>query len=139
MWAQNFCIHPQMEDTKGVQMKILLKISKILIVLNIVGLILCNVGVPLSVTFTTNDKAASLEFFFEIFCEFAPMALFWLSLLFLLLAIKSYASFKLDLISREEMKKLLTAYLIAEIVSIIAISLIISFVLDSNHQSLTQI
>ena len=67
------------------------------------------------------------------------MALFWLSMLFLLLAIKSYASFKLDLISRDEMKKLLTAYLIAEIVSIIAISLIISFVLDSNHQSLTQI
>ena len=128
-----------MEDTKGVQMKILLKISKILIVLNIVGLILCNVGVPLISTFTTNDKSASLEFFFEIFCEFAPMASFWLSLLFLLLAIKSYASFKLDLISREEMKKLLTAYLIAEIVSIIAISLIISFVLDSNHQSLTQI
>jgi hypothetical protein len=128
-----------MEDTKGVQMKILLKISKILIVLNIVGLILCNVGVPLTITFTTNDKSASLEFFFEIFCEFAPMALFWLSLLFLLLAIKSYASFKLGLISREEMKKLLTAYLIAEIVSIIAISLIISFVLDSNHQSLTQI
>ena len=67
------------------------------------------------------------------------MASFWLSLLFLLLAIKSYASFKLDLISREEMKKLLTAYLIAEIVSIIAISLIISFVLDSNHQSLPPI
>ena len=120
-------------------MKILLKISKILMVLNIVGLILCNVGVPLTVTFTTNDKAASFGFFFELFCEFAPIALFWLSMIFLFSAIKCYASFKLDLVSREEMKKHLTAYLIAEIVSIIAISLIISFVLDSNHQSLTQI
>ena len=59
-------------------MKILLKISKILIVLNIVGLILCNVGVPLTVTFTTNDKAASFGFFFELFCEFAPIALWCL-------------------------------------------------------------
>ena len=120
-------------------MKILLKISKILIVLNIVGFILCNVGVPLISTFTTNDKAASLGFFFELFCQFAPMALFWLSMLFLFAAIKSYASYKLDLIAHEAMKKQITAYLVAEIVSIIAISLIISFVLDSNHQSLPQI
>ena len=120
-------------------MKIILKISKILIVLNIAGLILCNVGVPLISIFTTNDKSASFGFFFEIFCEFAPMALFWFSMIFLLLAIKCYTSFRLDLISREDMKKHLTAYLIAEIISIIAISLIISFVLDSNHQALTQI
>ena len=120
-------------------MKILLKISKILIVLSIVGLILCNVGVPLTVTFTTNDKSASLGFFFELFCEFAPLALFWFSMIFLFSAIKCYLSYKLGLISREEMKKQLTVYIVAEIVSIIAISLIISFVLDSNHQSLTQI
>ena len=120
-------------------MKILLKISKILIVLSIVGLILFNVGVPLTVTFTTNDRAASLGFFFELFCEFAPIALFWFSMIFLFSAIKSYASYKLDLIAREAMKKQITAYLVAEIASIIAISLIISFVLDSNHQSLTQI
>ena len=120
-------------------MKILLKISKILIVLSIVGLILFNVGVPLAVTFTTNDKSASFGFFFELFCEFAPIALFWFSMIFLFSAIKSYASFKLELITPEEMKKHLTACLIAEIVLIIVISLIISFVLDSNHQSLTQI
>ena len=120
-------------------MKILLKISKILIVLNIAGLILCNVGVPLISTFTTNDKSASFGFFFELFCEFAPIALFWFSMIFLFSAIKSYASYKLDLIAREAMKKQITAYLVAEIVLIIVISLIISFVLDSNHQSLPQI
>ena len=120
-------------------MKTLLKITKILIVLLVVGLILCNVGAPLAVTFTTNGKSASFGFFFEMFCEFAPMALFWFFMIFLLSAIKCYASFKLDLISREEMKKHLTAYVVAEIVSIIAISLIISFVLDSNHQSLPKI
>ena len=120
-------------------MKPLLKISKILIALHIVGLILCNVGVPLSITFTTNDRSPSFGFFLRMFCEFSPVALYWLTMLFLLLAIKSYASFKLEMITHDEMKKQTTTYLVAVIVSIIAISFIISFFLDSNHQSLPPI
>ncbi len=120
-------------------MKILLKISKILIVLQIVGLILINVGMPLTITFTTNDKSPSFGFFIQMFCEFSPLAIYWFMMLFLLLAIKSYASFKLELITHDEMKKQTTTYLVAVIVSIIAISFIISFFLDSNHQSLPPI
>ncbi|MBO5701765.1 MAG: hypothetical protein J6S71_04950 [Clostridia bacterium] len=115
-------------------MKKVLILSKIILFVLIAVLIFAVIGIPLTMTFTTNDRSASLDFFIENLIEFLALAPFLLLAIFPAFVLKSYASFKLDDLSAPALRKHLCIFSIAEIITII-LTIIIIISINSNNSA----
>ena len=113
-------------------MKTLYTLSKIATIALLVALVLINLAMPLMITFTTNDRSSSVEFFIDNFIEFLPLVPFLLLPLFPTAALKSYASFKLGNIPAAKLKKHIFVLSTAEIISF-ALAIIIIVSINSNN------
>ena len=113
-------------------MKTLYTLSKIATIALLVILVLINLAVPLLITFTTNDRSSSVEFFIDNFIEFLPLVPFLLLPLFPMAALKSYTSFKLGNIPAAKLKKHIVILSAAEIISF-ALAIIIIILINSNN------
>jgi len=112
-------------------MKTLYTLSKIATIALSVILVLINLAMPLLITFTTNDRSSSVEFFVDNFIEFLPLVPFLLLPLFPMAALKSYASFKLGNLPAAKLKKHIIVLSTAEIISF-ALAIIIIVSINSN-------
>ena len=113
-------------------MKTLYTLSKIATIALLVALVLINLAVPMLITFTTNDRSSSVEFFVDNFIEFLPLVPFLLLPLFPMAALKSYASCKLGNIPAAKLKKHIVILSAAEIISF-ALAIIIIVSINSNN------
>lgn len=117
-------------------MKTVLLFSNIILFVLIAVLVFTVIGIPMTMTFTTSDRSASLDFFIDNLIEFLPFAPFILLAIFPVFALKSYASFKLDDLSAPTLKKHLCIFSAAEIIAIILTIIIIIYISTNNHASL---
>ena len=113
-------------------MKTLSTLSRIAIIALSVLLALVNLALPLTITFTTNDRSSSVEFFVENFISLLPLVPFLLLPLFPMAALKSYASCKLGNIPAAKLKKHIVILSAAEIISF-ALAIIIIVSINSNN------
>ena len=113
-------------------MKTLYTLSKVATIALLVILVLINLAVPLLITFTTNDRSSSVEFFVDNFISLLPLVPFVLLLLFPMAALKSYASFKLGNLPAAKLKKHIIVLSTAEIISF-ALAIIIIVSINSNN------
>lgn len=111
-------------------MKKALTASKIILVALSVFMLCMVVGVPLLMTFTTNDKAASFAFFAELLIEFLPFVPFFLFVIVLVSAIQSLIQYKLGII--QDIKKRLCLLAISEIILLITIIVVFASIAGSN-------
>ena len=113
-------------------MKTLSTLSKIATIALLVALVLINLAVPLLITFTTNDRSSSVEFFVDNFISLLHLVPFLLLPLFPMAALKSYASFKLGNLPAAKLKKHIIILSTAEIISF-ALAIIIIILINSNN------
>lgn len=113
-------------------MKTLFTLSKIATIALLAILVLINLAVPLLITFGANDRSSSVEFFVDNFIEFLPLVPFLLLPLFPMVALKSYASFKLGNLPAAKLKKHIIILSTAEIISF-ALAIIIIISINSNN------
>ncbi len=113
-------------------MKTLSTLSRIATIALSVILVLINLAMPLMITFTTNDRSSSVEFFVENFISLLPLVPFLLLPLFPMAALKSYASFKLGDLPAAKLKKHIIILSTAEIISF-ALTIIIIITINSNN------
>ena len=118
-------------------MKKLYLLSKILVFVLCALLIFTAVGMPLISTFTTNDRAPSINAFFGWFIEFLPLVLPCLVILVPALALKSYAAFKYGDINAAVYKKRITVYAISEIIVIASFAALMIIINSSNFSQLS--
>ena len=119
-------------NRKERKMKNLYTLSKIATIALLVALVLINLAVPLLITFTTNDRSSSVEFFIDNFISLLPLVPFLLLPLFPMAALKSYASFKLGNLPAAKLKKHIIILSTAEIISL-ALTIIIRIIINSNN------
>ena len=119
-------------NRKERKMKNLYTLSKIATIALLVLLVLINLALPLLITFTTNDRSLSVEFFVENFISLLPLVPFLLLPLFPMVALKSYASFKLGNLPAAKLKKHIIILSTAEIISF-ALAIIIIVSINSNN------
>ena len=113
-------------------MKTILLLSNIKLFVLIAVLVFTVIGIPLTMTFTTSDRSASLGFFVDNLIEFLPFAPFVLLLIFPAFALKSYAEFKLDNIPPPTLKK---HFYILSALEIITVILLVAILISINSNN----
>lgn len=113
-------------------MKKLLTSSKIAAGIWIAFVIITVICVPMLITFTTNDRATSVGFFFDILKDFLPLAPFFLVVLIPIFALQSFLRYKLDMVDLPKLKKHLYIFSALEILVIVLSITVLVPVANSN-------